>query len=212
MKWKNIYHFNTKMALNSYIMAKPDLWNKTTLVYTPIYFENYLAFDQLFYPLLGGPQIVENEAGVAYISTYPQDGTKNQPFFSVNDLGKVVAEICENPDKYFTKFVSAVSELWDAQDLVGTWGETVGVKSGVKTVSFEKYADIALKLRAPRYMAVEIYEQMKCLHEMDPETANAHGIEKVDISNIVKMTGWKEWVQQQDWKPYFAHQEKLRLN
>jgi hypothetical protein len=67
---------------------------------------------------------VENENGVAYISTYPQDGTKNQPFFSVNDLGKVVAEICAHPDKYFKKLVLAVSEVLDAQDFISIWGES----------------------------------------------------------------------------------------
>jgi hypothetical protein len=39
-------------------MAKPDLWSKTTFIYTPVYFENFLAVKQPFYPLLGGPQMV----------------------------------------------------------------------------------------------------------------------------------------------------------
>ncbi|KAL6910099.1 hypothetical protein GGI43DRAFT_426918 [Trichoderma evansii] len=163
-------------------MAKPDLWNKTTLIFTPIYFENFLAAEQPFYPLLGGPIIAETENGVAYISTYPQDGTKNHPLFSVNDLGKVVAEIFKHPGNYFKRLVSAVSEILDAQDLVGIWGDAVGIKSGVKTVSFEDYVDVALTLRVPRYMAVEVFEQMQCFHALQPEAAvNVHDVERVDI-------------------------------
>jgi hypothetical protein len=33
-------------------------------------------------------------------------------------------------------------------------------------------------------MAVEIHEQMKCLHEVDPEAVTIHGIEKVDIRKV----------------------------
>jgi hypothetical protein len=42
----------------------------------------------------------------------------------VNDLGKVVVEICEHPDKYYKKLVSAVSEYLDAEELLRTWGES----------------------------------------------------------------------------------------
>jgi hypothetical protein len=63
--------------------------------------------------------------------------------------------------------------------------KAVGVKSGVKTVSFEEYIDLSSKLGAPRYMAVEIYEQMKVLHALGPEAvAEVHGVEGIDIRKV----------------------------
>jgi hypothetical protein len=61
-----------------YIRANSDLWATTTLIFSLIYYENYLRFDQLVYSMLGGPRKVRFTSRL--VSTLIHK-TKNFPLF-----------------------------------------------------------------------------------------------------------------------------------
>ncbi|KAF1990274.1 NAD(P)-binding protein [Aulographum hederae CBS 113979] len=201
MKWRNIYHFNTKIALNAYIRSKPDLWRKSTLVFTPIYFENYLAFEQPFFPLLGGPKLVE---GPQWRAFFPENGVGNLPMVQIGDLGKVVAAIFKEPARYFQKYAVMISEYHTAATLVEQWAEAVGVTAGVDQIDLEEFKRRGRELGAPEFMAVEIWEQMCVLHDVGQSFIQKLDIETVDMHGVVKLTTWKDWVEQQDWTTFLS--------
>ncbi|KAM0258919.1 hypothetical protein ACHAQJ_003575 [Trichoderma viride] len=199
MKWRNMYHFNTKVVLNHYIRAKPDLWAKTTLIFSPIYYENYLTFDQTFYPMLGGPRKVGDE----YVAWYPDGGTLNLSYLSIEDLGKVFGAVIEKPQSYFQKMAVAIGETFSAQELIGQWANIVGVKAKIETLSSKEFIDRVGELGGPEFMALEIYEQMRCLEELGDLRTIQTEIPTIDMSKVVELTSWKQWVAAQDWTKFF---------
>ncbi|PTB50056.1 hypothetical protein M431DRAFT_96011 [Trichoderma harzianum CBS 226.95] len=204
MKWRNMYHFNTKAVLNHYIRAKPDLWAKTTLIFSPIYYENYLTFDQKFYPMLGGPRKVGDE----YVAWYPNGGTLNLSYLSIEDLGKVFGAVIEKPQSYFQKMAIIVGEFFSAQDLIGQWADVVGVKARIETLSSKEFIDRVGQLGGPEFMALEIYEQMRCLEELGDLRKFQTEIPIVDMSKVVELTSWKQWIAAQDWTEFFRFVSK----
>ncbi|KAL6794556.1 hypothetical protein GGI42DRAFT_357262 [Trichoderma sp. SZMC 28013] len=136
MKWRNMYHFNTKAVLNHCIRAKPDLWAKTTLIFSPIYYENYLTFDQKFYPLLRGPRKTDG-------------GTSNLSYLSIEDLGKVFEAVIKKPQSYFQTMAIIVGEFFSAQDLIGQWADVVGFKAKIETLSSKEFIDRVGQLGGP---------------------------------------------------------------
>ncbi|KAL7940640.1 hypothetical protein V8C42DRAFT_362115 [Trichoderma barbatum] len=201
MKWRNMYHFNTKAVLNNYIRANLDLWAKTTFVFSPIYYENYLSFDQKFYPMLGGPRKIGGE----YVAWYPEGGTSNLSYLCIEDLGKVFGAVIEKPHDYFQKMAVAIGEFFSAQDLIGQWADVVGVKARIESLSSKEFIERVGKLGAPEFMALEIYEQMRCLEELGDLRVIQTAIPTIDMSKVVKLTSWRQWVAAQDWTEFFQY-------
>jgi hypothetical protein len=71
-----VFFSDTKTVLNSYIRAKSALWSKTTFVHTPVYFENYLTYDQKFYPMLGGPKKVSSTSNESNAAMLTKQGSR----------------------------------------------------------------------------------------------------------------------------------------
>jgi hypothetical protein len=121
-------------------MSKSTLWKKSALVYVPIFFENLVKFigagftvarpnkvsiSALSIQLLDGSHQYDLKPGATpeFITPYPADGMNQLPYFSVGDLGKIVEAICQDPTKFYSTLVQSVSEFWNSDDYISTWGQ-----------------------------------------------------------------------------------------
>jgi hypothetical protein len=60
----------------------------------------------------------------------------------------------------------------------------VGVKAKIETLSSKEFTDRVGKLGGPEYMALEIYEQMRCLEELGDLRSIQTEIQTIDMSQV----------------------------
>lgn len=119
-------------------------------------------------------------------------------------MGKVFGAIIEKPQNYFQKIAVAIGEFFSAQDLIEQWAEgnhsdilestsnvcspiviiVVGVEAKIETLSSKEFTDRVGKLGGPEFMALEIYEQMRCLEELGDLRSIQTEIETIDMSQV----------------------------
>lgn len=122
-KFTHIYHWQSKAAVTDYIReSKPGLWNKTTAILFPNYFENCLTEPGSYLPVKVRKSIYDScpwrlnianqkqQNDGTYARSFPLKAETCLPNVSIADTGKLVRHVVEADKKYASKVVAFYSE------------------------------------------------------------------------------------------------------
>ena len=139
-KYPNILHWQSKAAVTNYIQTKhPALWEKTTEVLFPNYFENCVTQAGRYLPVKVSLHSQSSFRIVCLTSAQQENGDYVRSFVlrpstllpnvSIEDTGKLVGHVLENAEKYHKKtiafYAEALSESEKAQRIAECTSELI---------------------------------------------------------------------------------------
>lgn len=119
----NVPHFTNKNRVEQYVREKN--FSHMTFVYPSSFFENLLGFFQI------------NDDKTQGRLTYGVDENVKIPMFSIRDIGIIVADVFNRPDKYNRKKVLGASELLTFPEVAQTCSKVLGVNTTYNKLSFD---------------------------------------------------------------------------
>ena len=178
-----VLHFTGKAKIRDYIKEKhPNL--KVIYVEPGMYMQNWDTF--------GKPQILDDGTRVF---SFPIDGKTILHLADINDIGPIVREILENPDKFVGQDVCICGEEIKFEDMPKVFTKVTGIPGVCKPLSEEEYR--ASQQGAPKIVVDDIFYMFKWFEQYGYFGKNK------DWGNgrkLTKLTTWEDWLRKTNWK------------
>ncbi|KAK1252024.1 hypothetical protein MKX08_003211 [Trichoderma sp. CBMAI-0020] len=151
-KYLHVHHWKGKSEVSEYINATyPALWEKTTTVLFPNYFENCLTNPASYLPKnvrnAGVHQIRTARTNVwqisgTYVHSFLHSPTTLLPNVSIADTGKLVRALIEDGQQYFTKTIAFYAQSLSEAEKVKVLGEEDALDFTEQLLIFETFGNV----------------------------------------------------------------------
>ncbi|EHK42378.1 hypothetical protein TRIATDRAFT_33283 [Trichoderma atroviride IMI 206040] len=189
-KYLHVHHWKGKSEVTEYINATyPALWEKTTTVLFPNYFENCLTNPASYLP--------KNVSGT-YVHSFLHSPTTVLPNVSIADTGKLVRAVIEDGQQYFTKTIAFYAQSLSEAEKVKVLGEVLNVPTKYTQISPEEFQQGLIEtVSMTEEDALDFTEQLLIFETFGNVYARDEFIQAADIPGL-SLTTWKEFIQGHD--------------
>ncbi|CZR68135.1 uncharacterized protein PAC_18034 [Phialocephala subalpina] len=193
--YQNVIHFNSKNDIAKYIKASPLQKVLTEVILGP-YYENFVKAPQVYAP--------QKLSDGTWELILPVNANSKLPFTSVQDLGRLVQVIIEDPEKFRAKTISVVSQKVTPIELLKSWNKAVGLNATFKPLSTEDFQQHLKTVHDfPEVFAVTLTENLS-LYRDDPE-AWVKGTDFAIQDLVPNLKTWDQYVKEEDWDAFFLN-------
>ncbi|KAL7891951.1 hypothetical protein HDV63DRAFT_415581 [Trichoderma sp. SZMC 28014] len=189
-KYMNVHHWKGKSEVTEYINETyPALWEKTTTILFPNYFENCLTNPASYLP--------KNVSGT-YIHSFLHSPTTVLPNVSIADTGKLVSAVIEDGPQYYTKTIAFYAQSLSEAEKLKVLGEVLNVPTKYNQISPAEFQQGLIDTYPMTdENALDFTEQLMIFETFGNVYARDEFIQAADIPGL-SLTTWREFIQRHD--------------
>ncbi len=182
-RFRDVPHFTQKAKITDYIKEKhPDL--KTIYVEPGCYIQNWKNFGKL-------PKLDDGTA----VFAAPLNPKAKLHLVDIDDIGPIVREILENPEKFVGQDICICGEEISFEDVPKVFTKVTGIPAIMKTLTEEEFRTGFKRL--PKSAQDDLYNMYKWFEEYgyygkDKDWTNGQKLTKLNtFEKWLRKTGWK---------------------
>ncbi|KAF9884863.1 hypothetical protein FE257_001206 [Aspergillus nanangensis] len=186
-RFMNVHHWKTKSLVTEYIQEEhPALWQKTTTILFPNYFENCLTYPGKYLPK-------QDSTGV-YTHSFPHSAGTLLPNVSIADTGKLVQIILEAGSTYFTKTIAFYAQALSESEKLAELGEMYNIPTRYRRISASEFQrSLETGAGMSEEIALDFTEQLMIFEECGNVYSREEFLQASEIPGLT-LTTWSEFL------------------
>ncbi|PYI07316.1 NAD(P)-binding protein [Aspergillus sclerotiicarbonarius CBS 121057] len=187
-RYSNIFHWQSKAAVTNYIRdSKPALWEKTTEILFPNYFENCLTSPSRYLP-------VKTDDGV-FVRSFPLSAETLLPNVSIADTGRLVDHVIRRKSEFLTKTIAFYSEALSERDKADTIARVFGIPVEYRQLTPREFQHRLAQMDPT--IALDYTEQLMMFEECGMIYSRPEFIQANQLPGL-RLTTWGEFIASHD--------------
>ncbi|KAJ8115546.1 hypothetical protein OPT61_g2833 [Boeremia exigua] len=186
-KFKNILHWQSKAAVTDYIRSsKPALWEKTTAILFPNYFENCKTQPGFYLPKADG----------VYVRSFPLRADTPLPNVAISDTGILVQHVIEHGNEYCARTIAFYSEAISELEKLNALAKYYSIPVRYEQITEAEFR-ASLETKMPPISALDFTEQLMIFDDCGMIYARPEFLQANEIKGLTLKT-WEDFIRSED--------------